>query len=64
MTPTEILQMALPFIVIEFALKGYCLFLLHKQGANHLPKWAWALIIIFVNVFGPIGFLVVGKRRY
>lgn len=61
---TEILKMLLPIIIIELALKVYCLINLFKNGANHLPKWAWALIITFVNVFGPVGYLIMGKRRY
>jgi hypothetical protein len=30
---------------------------------KYLPKWAWALIIIFINLFGAIAYLFVGRER-
>jgi len=45
-------------------LKTYCLINLYKNGCKHLPKWAWALIICFISVFGPMGYLIFGKRSY
>ena len=60
----ELLRLLWPVIVIELALKGYSLFHLVKNGGSHLPKWAWALIILGVSGIGPIAFLIAGKRRY
>jgi len=28
-----------------------------------LPKWGWALIIILINIVGPVIFLIVGKKK-
>lgn len=33
------------------------------DNAVSLPKWAWALIIIFASTVGPIAFLVAGRRE-
>lgn len=60
----ELLKLLWPIIVIELALKGYSLFHLCKNGCTHLPKWAWALIILVFSGIGPIAFLIAGKRRY
>ena len=64
MSTLDLLKMVLPIIIIELALKTYCLVNLFKNGAKHLPKWGWALIIIGASLFGPIGYLVFGKRSY
>ncbi|SES69473.1 PLD nuclease N-terminal domain-containing protein [Anaerobranca gottschalkii] len=58
------LPFLLPLLFVEIALKLYCLYLLFKDGGEHLPKWAWAFIILFVSTLGPISFLIFGKRRY
>ncbi|WP_268238677.1 PLDc N-terminal domain-containing protein [Lentibacillus kapialis] len=27
------------------------------------PKWMWALIIIFINIIGPIIYFIFGRRN-
>jgi hypothetical protein len=27
------------------------------------PKWLWAVVIIFFNIFGPIIYLLVGREE-
>lgn len=61
---SQIIMMLLPLIVIEFCLVIFALYRLAKDNVKYLPKWAWALIIIFFNLIGPIIFLVVGREKY
>lgn len=35
---------------------------LAKRPSTRGPKWAWALVIIFVNMIGPIIYFVVGRE--
>ncbi len=58
----EYMMIILPLIVLEFSLKGYCYWKLFKEGSANLNKGLWSLIIL-INLFGPILFLTVGRRR-
>jgi hypothetical protein len=51
-----------PVILLQFLLMIWALVdLLRRKNIKHLPKWAWALIIVFINLFGPIIYLVAGR---
>lgn len=59
----EYFLVILPLVILEFSLKGFCLWKLFKEGSANLSKGLWALIILLVNFFGPILFLALGRRR-
>jgi amino acid transporter len=63
MTTAEIIKLLLPLIMVQLGLIVFCLYKLTKDRVKYLPKWAWALIIIFVNLFGPIIYLFIGRER-
>jgi Phospholipase_D-nuclease N-terminal len=63
MTTIEIIKLLAPLFVIQFALIVFTLFKLTKDKVKYLPKWGWALIIIFLNLFGPIIYLIIGRER-
>jgi hypothetical protein len=63
MSTMEIIKLLLPVIIIEVCLMAFCLYRLTKDKVKFLPKWAWALIIIFINFFGPIFYLLIGRKR-
>ncbi|MBA7560113.1 hypothetical protein ES708_01734 [subsurface metagenome] len=63
---TEILRLLpffIPIIIIQYGLMIFALVQLFKNEAAYLPKWGWALIIIFINIIGPVVFLIVGKKK-
>ncbi len=63
---TEILKLLpffIPIILIEYGLMIYALVLAVKNEVVHLPKWGWILIIVLVNIIGPIIFLVIGRKK-
>jgi hypothetical protein len=63
---TEILRLLpffIPLIIIEYGLMIYAIVQLARNEAAYLPKWGWALIIIFINIIGPVVFLIVGKKK-
>lgn len=63
---TEILRLLpffIPIIIIQYGLMIFALVQLFKNEAAYLPKWGWALIIIFINIIGPVVFLIIGKKK-
>lgn len=63
MSNIEIFKLFLPIIAIEICLIGFCLYKLYHDKVKFLPKWAWLLVIIFINLFGPILYLLIGRER-
>jgi len=51
-----------PVIVIHLILVITALVACVRAEETRGPKWMWALIIIFVNMIGPILFFVIGRR--
>ena len=63
LTSTELLQIIIPIILIQLSLMVFCLFRLYKDRVKYLPKWAWALIIIFGELLGSIAYLILGREK-
>ncbi|OMF34745.1 transcriptional regulator [Paenibacillus sp. FSL H8-0548] len=59
---SEILPIIAPIIVIQLILMVIALILCAKAEKTRGPKWVWVLIIIFVNLVGPIAFFIAGRR--
>ena len=59
----EIIKLFAPIIILELALVGFCLYRLTQDRVKFLPKWAWALIIILIQLIGGIAFLLIGRER-
>jgi ABC-2 type transport system ATP-binding protein len=52
----------LPVAVLMLGLTGYALVhLVRADAAPYLPKWAWALIIIIVSLWGPLVYLLLAR---
>ena len=49
-----------PLILVLFAFSAYCLTLLARHDAKHLPKWAWAILILISQPLGGIAYLGFG----
>ena len=41
---------------------GYCLNDLRTAQVQHLPKWAWAVVVVISVPFGGIAYLALGRR--
>ncbi|MBW9148270.1 PLDc N-terminal domain-containing protein [Clostridium sp. CM028] len=59
----EIIKLLAPVIIIEIVLVGFCLYRLTRDRVKFLPKWAWALVVIFIQLIGGISFLLIGRER-
>ena len=60
---TEILVMLLPLLALQLGLAIYCIVKIYSEGVQNLNKLAWSLICIFINLIGPITFMIVGRKR-
>ena len=63
---TEIIRflpLFIPLIIIEYGLMIYAIVQVARNEVAYLPKWGWILIIVLVNIIGPIIFLIVGRKK-
>lgn len=58
---TNNLPLLIPIFLIQLALIAFALLDLSKRDSTRGPKWVWVLVIIFVNVIGPIVYFLVGR---
>lgn len=63
MSNLEIIKLLAPLIIIQLGLVVFTLFRLVKDKVKYLPKWGWALVIVFINLIGPIMYLIIGRER-
>ena len=60
-----LLHIYLPLLVVYLLFVIYCVVNLFKQeNFSTDKKVLWFLIIVFVQVIGPIAYLLVGRKRY
>lgn len=53
----------LPIVLLMLAFDAYCLVDLSRSRVRHLPKWAWALVIVVVSApIGGVIYLAAGRE--
>jgi hypothetical protein len=57
----ELLPLLIPLLVIQLALLVFALIDLGRRTTTRGPKWIWVLVIVFVNIIGPIVYFVIGR---
>jgi hypothetical protein len=53
-----------PFFIIQAILLIVALIDLIKVEKTFGPKWVWGLVIVFINIIGPILYFVIGRRNH
>lgn len=53
----------LPIVIIQFILLIVAIIDLIRTPETNGPKWMWALIIVFINILGPIAYFIFGRRQ-
>ncbi|MCU1805974.1 PLD nuclease N-terminal domain-containing protein [Cytobacillus firmus] len=51
-----------PIVIIQLILMAVAIIDLIKIEKANGPKWMWALVIIFINLLGPIIYFIFGRR--
>ena len=56
------LPLLAPLILLQLALMVVALIDLARRERTKGPKWVWVLVILFVNMIGPIVYFIVGRE--
>jgi hypothetical protein len=62
-TVKEILPFLIPVLLVELVLLAIALLDLIRRERTKGPKWAWVLVIVLINVIGPIVYLLFGREE-
>lgn len=58
------LPLIAPLLIIQLILIVIALVdLIRREEVKYLPKWGWALIILLINLIGPISYLIIGREE-
>lgn len=60
---SKLIPLLIPIILLQIALLIAALVDLIRQPQTRGPKWAWALVIVLVNIFGPIIYFLFGRKE-
>lgn len=58
---TDNLPLLIPIVLIQLALIVFALADLLRRDNTRGPKWVWVLVILFVNMIGPIIYFLLGR---
>jgi hypothetical protein len=59
----ELVLMLAPLIALQLGMAIYCAVKIFTEGVENLNKWIWLGICLFLNLLGPILFLIIGRRK-
>ena len=59
----ELLPYLIPIVLLQLVLIVAALLDLARREHTRGPKWVWVLIIVFINLIGPIIYFVVGREE-
>jgi hypothetical protein len=57
------LPLLIPIILIQLGLMVAALIDIIKREKTKGPKWVWALIVVLVNMIGPIVYFIAGREE-
>lgn len=56
-------MLVLPVLIIQLLLVIVAMIDLVRVKYTNGPKWMWAIIIILINIIGPVIYFIVGRRN-
>jgi len=57
----ELIPLLIPIIILQFGLMVAALIDVIKREKTKGPKWVWIVVIVLVNLFGPIIYFIAGR---
>ena len=60
---TKLIPLLIPLILIQLGLLIAALIDLSKRENIRGPKWMWVLVILFINIIGPIVYFILGREE-
>lgn len=61
-TLRDVLPLLVPILIIQLLLIVIALRDLIRRPSVRGPKWVWAVVILFVNLLGPILYFVLARE--
>jgi len=59
----ELIPLLAPILIIQLVLIVVALLDLSKRTETNGPRWLWVVIIIFLNMLGPVLYFLVGRKE-
>ena len=59
----QYIPLLIPILLLELGLMAFALIDLSKRTATRGPKWIWVLVIVLVNLIGPILYFLFGRQE-
>ncbi|MBD8069476.1 PLD nuclease N-terminal domain-containing protein [Bacillus sp. PS06] len=56
-------ELLLPIVIIQFVLMLIALVDIIKAKETKGPKVMWVLIVVLINLFGPIAYFIFGRKK-
>ncbi|MBN1485781.1 MAG: PLDc N-terminal domain-containing protein [Chloroflexia bacterium] len=60
---TQYIPLLIPLVVIQLGLMVWALLDLLKRPTTRGPKWVWIIVIVVVNIIGPLVYFVAGREE-
>lgn len=60
---SNLLLILLPLLILQLILLVVALIDLLKRQETNGPKWVWLLVILFINILGPIVYFLWGRTK-
>ena len=60
---TSMLLPLMPVLVLVTVLIGWSLVDIIRRPVEHLPKWAWVLIVLFAVPVGAVIYIIIGRAQ-
>ncbi|GAB4580672.1 MAG: hypothetical protein Fur0022_34140 [Anaerolineales bacterium] len=57
------IPLLIPLLILQLILMVAALVDLARREQTRGPKWGWVLVILFVNLIGPIIYFVAGRQE-
>jgi hypothetical protein len=59
----ELIPLLIPIVILQLILIVVALLDLSRLVQTRGPKWAWVLVILFINLIGPIVYFAIGREE-
>ena len=60
----QLVALLIPLVLVELGLLAFALYdLIKRKRVRGGNKWVWGIIIVVVEIFGPILYFVLGREE-
>ena len=60
----QLVALVIPLVLVQLGLVAFALYdLVRRERVRGDNKWVWGIIIVVVNIIGPILYLLLGREE-